>query len=341
MSLRDITPMKGNGGDNGGGRFSLSFLQVGGSLIVVALIIILALWLGSGFYTVAPAERGVIRIFGRFSSEVGPGLHWRWPRPIGVVNAPKVEEIKRIELGFRTIDPGPPARYIDRPEESLMITGDENIVDAEIIVQYKIKNAPNYLFNVRDVIGALGDASEAALRQVIGSKAIDEALTTGKADIQRETKELLQEIMDTYNAGISIVQVQLQDVTPPVEVVPAFKDVASAREDRSRLINEARGYQNDIIPEARGEAEKTIKEAEAYKEEKIKRAQGDADRFNEILAEYGKAKDITEKRLYLETMESILPGVRKFIIDSSASKGSLLQLLDLTSEGAESGKEGR
>ncbi|RLB03793.1 MAG: FtsH protease activity modulator HflK, partial [Deltaproteobacteria bacterium] len=250
------------------------------------------------------------------------------PWPIEKADTPKVTEIKRLEIGFRTVDPGPPARYQFIEEESLMLTGDENIVDAQIIVQYKIKNAPDYLFKVKDPKGTLRDASEAALRQIIGASTIDDALTVGRLRIQQEIKVLLQRIMDGYESGLLITEVKLQTVRPPKEVEAAFKDVVSAKEDRERLIYEARGYQEDIIPKAKGKAVQVIKEAEAYRAERIARAKGDTARFLSVLKEYKKAKDVTKKRLYLETMEEILPNIKKFIIDSKVG-GNLVQFLPL------------
>jgi membrane protease subunit HflK len=295
------------------------------------LIAVLSIYLLSGIYIVKPGEQGVVRRFGKVVRVTSPGPHYHLPWPFEKVDTPSVTEVKRIEIGFRTIDPGPPARYQDVPHEALMLTGDENIVDIEMIVQYKIKDAPNYLFNVRDVEGTLRDASEAALRHVIGKTEIDDVLTVGKFRVQEETKALIQKIMDKYDSGVLITEVKLQDVCPPEEVVDAFKDVASAKEDKIRYINEAKAYHEDIIPKARGEAEKIIKEAEAYKEQRRKEAEGRAERFVKVLSEYNKAKGITRKNLYLETMEEIFPEIKKFIIDKEAS-GGILNLLPLTEE---------
>jgi membrane protease subunit HflK len=295
-------------------------------LVQVLIGVVVLLWLASGFYTVSPDEQGVVRRFGKEVRITSPGLRYRLPWPIEVVNTPKVTAIQRIEIGFRTIDPGPPARYQFVEAESLMLTGDENIVDAQIIVQYKINNPSNYLFKVKDIRGTLMDASEVALRQVVGGGTIDSVLTVGRFQIQDEVRKVLQEIMDSYESGLLITDVKLQTVRPPKQVEQAFKDVVSAKEDRERLIYEAKGYQEDLIPKAKGQAMQIIREAEGYKEERIKRAEGDAQKFLSVLKEYEKAKDVTRKRLYLETMEEVLPGVRKFIIDSKIG-GNLLQLL--------------
>ena len=295
------------------------------------LIALISLWLLSGIYIVSPSEEGVVRRFGKMVRISSAGIHYHLPFPIEKVDKPKVTEIKRIEIGFRTIDPGPPARYQFIKKESLMLTGDENIVDAQMIVQYRIKNAPNYLFKVKDPEGTLRDASEAALRQVIGASTIDDALTVGRLRIQEEIKRLLQRIIDNYESGLLITEVKLQTVRPPKEVEAAFKDVVSAKEDRERLIYEAKGYQEDILPKAKGKAAQIIKEAEAYKAERIERAKGDALRFLSILKEYRKAKDVTKRRLYLETMEEILPNIKKFIIDSKIG-GNVVQFLPLESK---------
>ena len=293
------------------------------------LIAILGLiWLATGIYIVAPDEKGVVLRFGKWVATTDPGPHYHLPTPIETVLKPKVTEVKRIEVGFRTIDQGPPARYSDVPAESLMLTGDENIIDIDIIVQYRILDPGKFLFNIRDPHVTVRVASEAALREVIGANTIDEALTVGKFAIQENTKRLLQQILDSYESGLQIVAVQLQDVHPPDQVREAFRDVASAKEDKIRLINEAEGYRNAILPETRGRAAQIINNAEAYMEEKILKAKGDADRFKSVLAEYKKAKAITRTRLYLETMEEILPGMDKFILGGDSGR-SVLPILPL------------
>ena len=274
--------------------------------ITPVLIGILVIWLLTGIYVVGPDEVGVVRTFGEFTRVTQSGLNWKFPSPIETANTPKVTEVKRIEFGFRSLKNG---QYRTVEKESLMLTGDENIVDAEMIVQYKIKDPVKYLFNIVEPELTVREAAEASLRTVVGRNKIDETLTTGKFTIQEETKEQVQSILDKYESGIHIVAVQLQDVSPPKEVIGAFKDVASAKEDKNRMINQAEGYRNDVIPKARGEAEAMIRDAEGFKESRIKRAEGDATKFTTILKEYKKAKSITEKRLYLETMEKVLPGI--------------------------------
>jgi membrane protease subunit HflK len=307
---------------NLGGLNPLSFGAKG------LFLVILVLWFLSGIYIVGPDEVGVVRRFGEAVRTTPPGIHYHLPTPIELANTPKVTEVKRVEVGFRTIDPGPPARYRKFLQESQMLTGDENIVNVEIIVQYKIKEPSDFLFNIRDLERMLRHATEAAIRQVVGSQKIDEVLTTGKFQVQEETKDLLQSVVDRYLSGLLILAVQLQDVHPPEEVINAFKDVASAKEDKDRLINIAKGYQNEIIPKARGEAEKRIREAEGYREERIKRATGDADRFIKVWNEYRKAKVVTRRRLYLETLEAVLPGIEKVVV-SPETNASLINLMDV------------
>ncbi len=294
----------------------------------VILAILLVLWAASGIYIVAPDEMGVVKRFGRYVYMTKPGPHFHIPYPVETVLKPKVTEVKRIEIGFRTIDPGPPARYRSVPKESLMLTGDENIVDMDLIVQYRVKDPVNYLFEVYNIPKTVKDATEAAIREVVGKNNIDEILTTGKYKVQQDTKKLLQRILDKYKAGIMVVAVQLQDVHPPEQVMQAFKDVASAKEDKIKYINEAQGYRNDVIPKAKGQAEKILNEAQAYLKSKVARAEGDASRFLQIYEQYKTAQDITKKRLYIEAMEAILPHVKKVIVDPKIGK-KILPLLPL------------
>ena len=285
----------------------------------------LALWLFTGTYMVGPDEIGVVRTFGEYTRVAQSGLNYHFPYPIEQVNTPAVTEVKRIEIGFRTLRNG---QYRSVEKESLMLTGDENIVDAEMIVQYKIKDPVKYLFRIVEPELTVREAAEASLRTVVGRNKIDETLTTGKFKIQEETKIQLQLILDKYDSGIHVVAVQLQDVSPPKEVIGAFKDVASAKEDKNRMVNQAEGYRNNVIPKARGEAEAMIRDAEGFKQARIKRSEGDAAKFTTILKEYRKAKSITQKRLYLETMERVLPNIEKIIIPDKNS-GNMLNLLNL------------
>ena len=289
----------------------------------------LVFWLLTGTYVVGPDEVGVVQTFGKHTRVTQSGLNYHLPYPIETVQTPKVTEVKRVEIGFRTMGNN---QYRTIEKESLMLTGDENIVDAELIVQYKIKDAASYLFNFIMPVLTVREAAEASLRTVIGKHKIDEALTSGKFLIQEETKDLLQSILDKYGTGVLVVAVQLQDVSPPKQVRAAFKDVASAKEDKNRMINQAEGYRNDIIPKARGEAQAMISEAEGFREARVSRAEGEVAKFNAMLVEYKKAKVVTRKRLYLETMEEILPNINKYIIPGGDG-GNLLNLLNLNNKG--------
>jgi len=306
----------------------------------LAIVVVVVLFIGFGsFYTVAPEEIGVVKRFGRMVRTTTPGPHLKIPF-VETVLKPQVTKVHRIEVGFKTIDPGPPARYSSIKKEALMLTGDENIVAVEFIVQFKIKDATAFLFNIRSQAKAIKDASEAAMREVVGKTPIDEVLTEGRFRVQQETKRLLQDILDGYDSGISIVAVQLQDVLPPGQVADAFKDVASAREDRERAVEQAEGYRNDLIPKAKGEAEQIVHEAQAYKEARINEAKGDVSRFLQVLKEYRRAKDVTRKRIYIETMEEVLARMEKVILEGAAER-NVLPYLPLKRERPAQSKGGR
>ena len=290
------------------------------------VVIFVVLWLLTGIYVVGPDEVGVVQTLGKYSRAAQSGLNYHFPYPIETVSTPKVTEVKRIEIGFRTVGKN---QYQTISRESLMLTGDENIVDAEMIVQYRIKDPVAYTFNFIEPELTVRQASEASLRTVVGRHNIDEALTSGKFMIQEEAKELIQNILDKYNTGILVVAVQLQDVSPPEQVISAFKDVASAKEDKNRMVNQAEGYRNDVIPKARGEAQAQIREAEGYKEARIARAEGDVSKFNAVLKEYRKSKEVTETRLFLETAEEILSNREKIIVPDGKEGSNLINLLNL------------
>ena len=288
--------------------------------------IFVVLWLLTGIYIVGPDEVGVVQTLGKYSRAAQSGLNYHFPFPIETVSTPKVTEVKRIEIGFRTVGKN---QYQTISRESLMLTGDENFVDAEMIVQYRIKDPVAYTFNFIEPELTVRQASEASLRTVVGRHNIDEALTTGKFMIQEEAKELIQNILDKYNTGILVVAVQLQDVSPPEQVISAFKDVASAKEDKNRMVNQAEGYRNDVIPKARGEAQAQIREAEGYKKARISRAEGDVSKFNAVLKEYRKSKEVTETRLFLETAEEILSNREKINVPDGKEGSNLINLLNL------------
>lgn len=297
--------------------------------LIVAALVIFVIW--QAVFIVAPDEEGVVKRFGVPVRAVEPGPHFKIPL-VETVLQPKVAKLYRVEVGFRTNQQG---RQQMVPQEALMLTGDMNILAIEFIVQYKIKEARNFLFNVADIHETIGKAAEASMREVVGKSKIDEALTTGKAVIQQDTLALLQTILDQYQAGVQVAAVQLQDVDPPEAVAAAFKDVTNAKEDREKLINQSQGYRNDILPKAKGEAAELVNRAKGFAQARVNRAQGEANRFLATLKEYNQAKDVISKRIYIETMEEILPNMEKIIIDGKGGERLLPYLpLDRRSKSA-------
>ncbi len=294
----------------------LSNLLPSGGLrnIIIAVLLVFLAW--QAVFIVAPDEEGVVMRFGTPVRSVSPGPHFKIPI-LETVLQPKVAKLHRVEVGFRTDQR---ARTQMIPQEALMLTGDMNILAIEFIVQYKIKEAREYLFNVADIIETIGKSAEAAMREVVGKHKIDDILTTGKAEIQQETLDLLQNLLDQYQAGVAIAAVQLQDVNPPEAVAAAFKDVTNAKEDREKLINQSQGYRNDILPRAKGEAAELVNRAKGFAQARINRAQGEAHRFLATLKEYSQAKDVISKRIYIETLEEILPNMEKVIIDGKGGE---------------------
>lgn len=287
-----------------------------GKLIGIGVGIVVVIWLLTGIYTVGPGEVGVVRQFGKEVAQTGPGIHYHLPGPIQRVDKVNMAEVRRLNIGFIEVSPG---TYEDVLHESLMLTEDENMVDIRVVVYYKVKDASQYLFKVKEVERALKTATEVALRGVVGSNTIDYTMLEGRPDVANDIKVMLQGLMDDYQSGLLITEVKLQEVDAPEEVRDSFQDVVRAREDKEKVIREAEGYAADIVPKARGEKEQTILAAEAYKAQRVIRSQGDADRFLNVLEEYLKAEDVTRQRLYLETMETILPGIEKIIIDKDAA----------------------
>ncbi len=296
----------------------------GGKPIVFGLVILLIIWALSGLYRVLPDEQGVVLRFGKFVKTTQPGLNYHLPFPVETVLTPKVTKVNRMDIGFRSErDSGftTGGGVADVPEESLMLTGDENIVNIDFSVFWVIKDAGKFLFKIQDPQGTVKAAAETAMREVIAKSAIQPILTEGRANIEIETQEIIQSILDEYNSGIQITQVQTQKADPPDQVIDAFRDVQAARADMERSKNEAEAYANDVIPRARGEAQKILQAAEAYKKEVVAKAEGDASRFLSIYNEYAKAKVVTKKRMHLETMEKVLADINKIIIDKNASSG--------------------
>lgn len=284
------------------------------------------LWLASGVYVVEPGHKGVVRTFGKETARTEPGLNYRYPWPFQRVDVVSVEQIRRIEVGFRA------GQRVN--EEAMMLTGDENIVEAQMVVQYRVADPSKYLFRLRDPESTLRGATEVALRSVVGGMTIDQVMIEERARVQEDTRAFVQRLMDDYQSGLAITELKLQAADPPDQVRDAFHDVVRAREDREKLINQARGYQADILPKARGEAQKILREAEGYKEQRVLLATGEAARFLSVLAEYEKAKDVTRDRLHLETIEKILPDIDKIVVGGDLSQ-RLLPLLPLNAAGAE------
>ncbi|MEE8443447.1 MAG: FtsH protease activity modulator HflK [Dehalococcoidia bacterium] len=326
-----------------GGRLFGRFGGAGmGGIFLAILGLLVAVWMATGFYQVKPAEMAALRQFGKYTGVLQePGLHWFWPSPIGTRNIEAVTETRRLELGFRSLDGG---QGVDVSAEALMITGDLNIADVQMIVQYRINDLAAFLFNVDDPGDferevrpgspegfTLKDATEAALRLVVGQRSIDDVLLEQREAVQVDTLRLLQDTMDAYETGIEILEVRLQTVRPPDAVRDAFDDVVRARVDKDARVNEARAYEQDKLPRARGDAQSIVQDAEAFKQERILKATGEADRFLSVLAEYKESKEVTRQRLYLEAMEEILPGITKFIV-SPDTGGNLLQFLPLTED---------
>ena len=289
----------------GGGGSTIALAIIG--IFVVALVI----WLATGIYQVQPGEQAALRKLGKFDNIQGPGLHWFWPAPIGTRDVVQVAEVRRLQLGVRESTPV--------LTESLMITGDENIVDVQLLVQYDIKDIGQFLFRVVDPDGiTIKDAAETSLRQVVGSRNIDDVLTVEKEAIQTETRLLLQNLLNLYQTGINVREVKLLDVFAPAQVQDAFDDVVRAKEDKERIINLADAYKEAVLPNARGDAIRLIEDAEAVRQQRIAIATGQAEEFLAILSEYRLAKDVTRQRLYLEAMEQILPGISITIIPKDA-----------------------
>ena len=301
-----------SGGTSGGSR-----------PIVIGLIIIVLLYVASGLYRVLPDEQGVVLRFGKYVNTTQPGLHYHFPTPFERVLTPKVTKVNRVDIGFRPAsDSGRSSGVGNVPEESLMLTGDENIVDINYSVFWVIKDAQKFLFNIQSPIETVKAASETAMREVIAKNRIQNIfLTEGRSNIEIEVQEITQEILDEYGSGIQITQVQTQQADPPEQVIDAFRDVQAARADRERSKNEAEAYANDVIPRARGEAEQVLQQAEAYKKEVVAKAEGEASRFLAIYNEYKNAKQVTQERMYLETMEKVLADIDKVIIDKSQARG--------------------
>jgi modulator of FtsH protease HflK len=291
--------------------------------VLFAIIGILLLWLVSGIYKINSDENGVVLYFGKYYETTTPGLHFYIPYPIGRIEKISITRISKEEFGFSSAN----SKQKASDEESLMLTGDENIADIDFEVQWKIGNIKEYLFNIQNQKTTITNATESVMREIIANREIDDVLANKKFEIESDAKQSLQKILDSYNSGVEIVTVQLLRADPPKEVISAFRDVQTAKADKESKINEAQSYNNDIMPKARGEAEAIIQEAEAYKKAVVSKAEGEASRFDKIYQEYRLNKDITRRRIYIETMEEVMSRNNKIIIDKNVG-GNFLNLLN-------------
>ena len=313
----------------GGEEFMIPKLATAGnSLIIIGIVVLTMIW--SSFYSVGPDEVGVILRFGKYVRTAPSGLHMKLPFGIEKVSKPKIRKRFTQEFGFRTVKPGVQSTITKTGygNESLMLTGDLNSAVVNWIVQYQIKDPIDFLFNVRKVEGTIRDISEVAMRQTVGNRSVDEILTFGRGEINQEVQITMQEILDSYGLGVQIVLINLQDVDPPPSVKPAFDEVNAATQDMDRLIQEARREFNESVPRAKGQAEKQIRQAEAYSVERINHSEGEADRFISLYNEYRKAKIVTKRRMYLETLADVLPKIENKWIVEGGDNG-ILKLLDL------------
>jgi membrane protease subunit HflK len=305
---------------------------VGGAKRIILLVLAaIVIWLGTGFYRVQPSEQGVELLFGKFVQMTTPGLNYWFPGPIGQVYTPDVTNTNITSVGFRQVGSGGAraTNVRDVPEESLMLTGDQNIIDIDYQVQWRIKNAAKFLFNIRNPEETVKLASESAIREIVGQTTLEDALAKQRQQVESETHEVLQKILDSYGAGVFIDSVKMQKVEPPKQVIDAFNDVQRAKQDRERQQNEAQAYANDIIPKAKGESAKMVQEATAYKEKLMREAEGEAKRFLSVYEAYKGGKQVTRSRLYLERMQQVLQDSEKVIIDKGQGGTGVIPYLPL------------
>ena len=305
-------------------------------LYLLIIGIVLLVWLATGIYIVQPGQEGVVLTFGKFASVTGSGLNYRLPWPIQSVTIVNVESIRRAEIGFRTTDRD---RKREVLSEALMLTKDENIVQVELLVQYRVANSRDFVFNVQRPEQILLTSAEVALRSTVGQMTVDDVITLERARVQEETRTFLSKLMTDYGTGIQVTDVRLQVADPPKEVRDAFQDVVRARADKERLINESQAYQNNVVPKARGEKQQAIEEATAFKEEQILHATGDANRFLAVLKEYRSARQVTRERMHIEALEKILNQVELILVDDDVGRG-VLPLLPLTNPSSSRSTEG-
>jgi membrane protease subunit HflK len=326
MSPRDIRATPGGG-------FQPPEIQLR-SLAGLGLLVLAGLALWSSFFTIQPEEVGVVLSFGEYTREAQPGLRFKLPYPIQTVIKVPVQRQLKLEFGFRTEAAAVRTSYSteDLSEEALMLTGDLNVAEVEWITQFRVSDPYKFLFRVRNVVETVRDMNEAVVRSVVGDRSVNEVLTVGRQEIASEVERQLQELCEQYETGVRIDQIVLQDVTPPDEVKPSFNEVNQAQQEREKRINEARAEFNRVVPKARGEAEQTIQTAEGYATDRVNRAKGDAKLFEAVLQAYRRSPDVTRRRMYLETIQAVLPQVRRKVVLDEDLDG-LLPLLSLDREG--------
>ncbi|MFW6071839.1 MAG: FtsH protease activity modulator HflK [Candidatus Bipolaricaulota bacterium] len=322
-------------GDRRGGtdwdRFKRSFKKFGDKAGWVIVGLVAIIYLLQGVYQVGPSEVGLVRRFGKHVRTVNSGLNYHLPPPIEIVDKVDVRSVRKVEIGYETISPPPNPQYRVDDKEALMLTGDDNIVHMELAIQFTVVDAEKFAFNIIEPYSLVKESGEAVIREEAVKHTVEEVLTIQRAEIANQTQVELQKLLDEYDAGINIEVVKIQDARPPEPVEPAFDDVTSAKEDKNTKINQAEAYANDVIPNARGQATEILNQAEATKAERVNEAEGDVSKFLQVLEEYGQgSQEVTRRRLYMETMEEILPEMKKVILTDSTDGSSVLKLLNLS-----------
>ncbi|WP_395824164.1 FtsH protease activity modulator HflK [Collimonas sp.] len=311
----------GGGNDSSGGGFSPDMKGAGlgvGAITVVAFL----LWLASGFFTVQEGQTGVVMTFGKYNHSTAPGFNWRWPYPIQSHEIVNVSQVRTVEVGYRANAKN------KQPKEALMLTDDENIIDIQFAVQYTLKSASDWIFNIRDPEETVRQVAETSIREIVGRNKMDFVLYEGREKVAQDTSQLMQQILDRYKTGVQITNVTMQGVQPPEQVQAAFDDAVKAGQDRERQKNEGQAYANDVIPKARGAASRLLEEAEAYSARVTASAEGDASRFKQVLTEYQKAPAVTRDRMYLDTMQQIFASTTKVMVDAKNGNNLLYLPLD-------------
>ena len=311
----------GNGGGGGGGGEPPSMKQLGGGAGLIALLV-LAVWLGTGFYIVVEGQRGVVLTFGKFSETTNPGLRWRYPAPFQSNSIVELTSVRSVEVGYRNTVKTKVLR------ESLMLTDDENIIDIQFAVQYILKDPEDFLFNNRRPEETVMQAAETAFREIVGKNKMDFVLYEGREQVAVAAQKLMQELLDRYKTGVAISKVTMQNAQPPEQVQAAFDDAVRAKQDLERQKNEGQAYYNDVVPKARGTAARLTEEAEGYRQRVVANSEGEASRFKSVVAEYNKAPGVTRERLYLDTMQQILSSTTKIMVDAKAGTQLLYLPLD-------------